>query len=236
VFERLIVEMGYRSGLRTPAHCVERTLGTGTVAFTACVEADGWTTFETFQGLGDPPAPAYLWDDTLELAEVRLHDGGLPEGEADVAFTLSEVGLGVSADDISAQARANVAADPTVLRELATVLTENGIGSPDLVYVRSGSGADGVDELWFVAPADVPLDADGAPVRPYAYAHPGFFADDALTTKVSAPDDALVPHERVAVAPGDVLYVEDDAGAVYRLELGPKPSLARLAVAVTRVR
>jgi hypothetical protein len=45
-----------------------------------------------------------------------------------------------------------------------------------------------------------------------------------------------VTHEKIRIAPGDVLYVEDDAGQVYRIDVAEKPSPNRVALDVTRVR
>ena len=241
VFERLIIEMSARASARVSDHCVSYSLGTGVQAFEACVDGTGWATFETFNGIGNPPAPAYLWDLVVELAQVRLHDGGLPEGGADVAFSLSDVSLGVDAEAITAEARANVAANTTVLKELAQVLTENSRGAADFFYVRgdeAGPEAEQGDWLYFVLEDDLPIGDDGQRTRAYTYAQPGFFADEALTTKVSAPTFAHgeSAHDKVPVSPGDTLYLQDDEGAVFRLDVTGKPSRARIAVDVTRVR
>lgn len=233
VYERLLAEMAYRTGQDVSEHCVSRTLGTGTVAFDACVDPTGWTTFTTFDGLGAPPAPAYLWDLVLELSQVRLHDGGLAEGAADIALTLQDVSLGLTADQIVAETKANLAANPIALQALAAVLTENSTGAADVVYVRDGD----TDWLWFVHPSDLPPeDAEGA--RTYDYARPGFWADEDLSERVSDTTEVAGDrvHDKVAVVPGDVLHVEDDAGRVYRLDVSDKPSRARLELTVTRVR
>ena len=74
-------------------------------------------------------------------------------------------------------------------------------------------------------------------MREYAYANPGFFADQGLTQKISsleeiAGDDT---HEKVRIAPGDSMFVEDDAGRVYRIDVADKPSPNYIALDVTRV-
>lgn len=78
---------------------------------------------------------------------------------------------------------------------------------------------------------------DGAPARPYTYPRPGLYADVALNTKTSGVvaihgDDA---HDKVSIAPVDTLYIEDDSGRRYRIDVGDKPSLHRIEVGVTRV-
>lgn len=232
VFENVVANASYDVLSEVSAHCVEYQLGTGVDAFRGCIDETGWATFETFAGLGNPPAPLYLWDLMGEIAQVRLHDGGLAEGEADVTFSLQDVPLGISGPDIAEDVAKNLAAAPEVLEELAAVLTENGRGAADFFYVRTA--ATKTDALWFLHPQDIPLGADGDPVRPYDYDAVGFFADADLSDKVSSPDER--GREVLEVAPGDTVYAADDDGAVYRLAIDDKPSPSRLTVTVERVR
>lgn len=197
---------------------------------------DGWLTLETPGRVGDPPPPAYVWDLLLEVAQIRMHDGGLAEGDVDLALTLEDVPLGLSMEALLDRVRASVAADPSALVTLAATLFDNGWGEADLFYRRPREG-DG-DYLFFVAPEDIPLGDDGAPVRPYTYERPGFFADPGLKKKLSTrrPVDGDTTHEKVRVRPGDTLYCADEDGRVFRLDVGDKPGRARLALTVTRVR
>lgn len=239
-FERVVAEMTMLAAQDISSHCTDYELGTGVQAFSVCIDDSHWIEFETFNNVGNPPPPSYAWDVVLELAQVRLHDGGLQEGDADIAFALSDVSLGVEAKDIVNEIRANMAADPVALQALAENLTANTFGFADFYYWKPKPGGpaqwDG-DWLFFVTAADIPSD-DSGPARPYAYANPGFFADEALTTKLSSTDevDGDDTHEKLLIAPNDVLYVEDDAGRVYRIDVAPKPSSNRLALDVTRVR
>ena len=240
-FERLVAEMVVDASQNLVEKCVSFELGTGAEAFRACVDSTYWVTFETFNNVGNPPAPAYSWDIQMELAEVRLHDGGLGEGEADVQFTLEDVSLGVTAEEMTAEIAANIAANPEALRELANELSDATDGAADFYYFQPAPGGpselDG-DWLFFVEPTDIPKNDDGTPVRPYDYAAVGFFSDEALTTKVSAPTaiegDSL--HEKVKIVPGDTLYMQDDDGAVFRIDVAEKPSPSRIALDVTRLR
>lgn len=239
-FERVVVEMAKLAAQDISAHCTEYELGTGTQAFSACIDATSWVDFQTFNNVGNPPAPSYAWDVVLELAQVRLHDGGLGEGEADIAFSLSDVPLGIEAEDIVDEIRTNMAANPLALEDLAKNLTANTFGFADFYYWKPKPGgpveAEG-DWLFFVTQEDIPVDDDG-PARAYNYANPGFFADADLTEKLSTTaeiggDDT---HEKLRIAAGDVLYVEDDSGRVYRINVADKPSVNTLALDVTRVR
>lgn len=240
-FERVVAEMTMLASADISEHCTGYQLGTGVQAFEACIDATHWIMFETFNNVGNPPPPSYAWDVVLELAQVRLHDGGLGEGEADIAFALTDVPLGVSADVIVDEIRDNLAANPLALQDLAENLTNNTTGFADFYYWKaeptsSGGGASG-DWLFFVTADDIPVD-DSGPARAYAYANPGFFADEALTEKLSSTADigGDTTHEKVRIATGDVLYVEDDAGRVYRIDVADKPSPNRIALDVTRVR
>lgn len=239
-FERLILDMAKTAIAETPAHCKDYELGTGVTAFSGCIDDTGWVELETFNGAGSPPAPAYIWDIELELAQVRLHDGGLAEGEADVAMTMTDVEVGVPPEQMIEQVKQNVQANPEALREFASLLTDSTVGNADFYYVRgreSLPAAQQGDWLFFIDEGDIAIADDGDPVRPYAYAHPGFYADQALTTKrsdlVEVDGDTL--HEKVRVEPGDVLFVEDDDGHVTRIEVLAKPSRGHVALAVTRV-
>lgn len=239
-FERVVAEMTMLSAADISDHCTEYELGTGVQAFSACIDETHWVEFETFNDVGNPPPPSYAWDVVLELAQVRLHDGGLGEGEADIAFSLNDVSLGVEAQTIVDEIKANMAANPVALEDLAEKLTASTFGFADFYYWRPEPGGavewEG-DWLFFVTEDDIPTD-DSGPARPYDYANPGFFADADLTTKVSSTElvDGDDTHEKVRIEAGDVLYVEDDAGKVYRVDVVDKPSVHRVALDVTRVR
>lgn len=239
-FERLMLDMAKASSAETSAHCNEYELGTGVVAFNGCIDETGWVTLETFNGAGSPPPPAYIWDLELELAQVRLHDGGIPEGEANAEASIRDVAVGVPPEEMIAQTKANVQANPEALKEFASLLTDSTVGNADFYYVR-GTEALPADQqgdwLFFVTEGDIDLDEDGAPVRDYDYPAIGFFSDPQLRTKIS--DTTLVDkddeHEKVRVMPGDVLYVGDDDGNVLKLEVLEKPNRSHVALAITRV-
>lgn len=202
---------------------------------------DGWVEFSSRGDVGEPPAPAYLWDVVLEIAQTRLHDGGLEEGEAGVSFTLHDVDVGLTSTEVERTLRENIQADPIAFLDLAEELLDTATGAPDFFYVRTlGDDLEHPDTDWlfFVNEADIPLADSGLPERPYSYARPGFFADAdlsvplGLTVRVNGDDT----HLKVAIEPGDRLYIEDDVGAVFEIIVGPKPSPHRTRLDVTRVR
>lgn len=232
-FERVILEMAREIEQQIPAHCDEYELGTGVVAFRACVDEDGWVTMETFNDLGNPPPPGYLHDMILEIAQVRLHDGGIAEGEADVALSLTDVEVGVDPEQLIAQARENLEQNPAALREFASLITDSTVGDADLYYVR----ADDADWLYFVTPEDIRLDDEGQPVRDYGYTAPGFFADRELTQKLSSTEAVAgdAEHEKLRIAPGDVVFAADDDDQRYEIRVGEKPSRAWIELQITRL-
>lgn len=242
-FERLMMQMSQLRTLGVVApHCDQYKLGTDVVAFEGCVDDTGWTELTTFTDIGNPPPPAYLWDVLSEVAQVRLHDGGIAEGDADVEFTLSDISIPLDEPAIVAQIKANLEQNPEALTGITEQLNNNTDGDADFYFFQPDPATTPADQLgdwlFFVAEADLRQDAEGQPVRPYAYARPGFFADPELTDKRSSAGDAVgdAVHEKLRVAPGDILYVEDDAQRRYKLVVLEKPSPHNLALEITRTR
>ncbi|MBA3545127.1 MAG: acetyltransferase [Nannocystis sp.] len=244
-FERLIIEMARKRTELIGDHCDAYELGTGVNAFEACVDGTGWTEMTTFTDIGNPPPPAYFWDVLAEVAQVRLHDpispGGtpIPEGEADVEFTLKNIKIPLDEPAILAGIKGNLSANPQALADITELLNDNSDGDADFYYYRpDDAAADDDDYLYFITADDLRVDAEGEPVRPYSYAHPGFYADAGLAEKLSdtAEIDGDTTHEKLKVSPGQTVYVEDDAGHVFKVEVGEKPARSSLSLALTRVR
>jgi hypothetical protein len=213
---------------------------------------EGWMELTTQGNLGNPPAPLYLWDLILMTAQVRLHDGPDPdqpelarisEGMAHVGFKLHDVPCGVIANQVADAIRINLEADPSSLISVAgVILDQSGGGSPDLYYYHPRHDAPQAvqgDWLYYITAADIPLAADGSPVKDYgAYPTVGFFSDPDLTAKLSTTAfvDGDAAHEKVQVEVGEVLYAADDTGGVYRIDVLGKPSPSALNLAVTRMK
>jgi hypothetical protein len=239
--EHLLADAGLLRAEAIPPHCTTYAPeGTGSDPFEAvevCVDETGWTEIEVDPSVileDPPPPPSYFWDILLEVAQVRMHDGGIPEGEADVELTVRDVPVGVSTEEIVAQMRANIEADPAGLVGMAEQLNDNTAGDADFYYYQPEAGG---DYLYFIRPGDIRLDEQGDPVRDYGYEHPGFFADRELTEKISSRDiiDRDDEHEKVQIEPGMTLYMEDDDGRRYRIDVGEKPSRHRVTLTITRI-
>lgn len=203
--------------------------------------ADGWQEITVKADLGSPPPPAFLWDVLLEAAQVLLHDG-VAEGEADVSFGLRDISLGADSATIEATVRDNLAANPEAFLDVARQVIDTSSGAADFYYYiadpRTNPPSVQGDYLVFVAEGDIATDDAGTPERPYAYARPGFYADEALTEKLSTTGelDGDTAHEKVKLAAGDVLYVEDDQARVFQITVGDKPTDRRRVFTITRVR
>lgn len=201
VLERLIAETGYRIFVdRWAEQNWRRTLryDAGAIVDAAVKEWDrGWLTIRTAGGVGAPPAPAYAWEVLTEIFQVRLHDGGLAEGEANVAFTLRDLPVGLDAESL--------------VEALRPLLQADADRFVDAVLGDSPLQSDATDFHF------VPGGFDGYPpsLRRREGAGP-FYLDAALSTPaqgVAQRDDA----SRVAIRPGDVLWLRAEDERLYRV-------------------
>lgn len=179
-------------------------------------EPAGWTHFWTLFGLGSPPEDQYLWELITEVGQVAMHR--LPngtsraEGSANVAFTLDDVSVGLTANQIRNAVRPVLQAQASTLSDMLLGNYWENNGPVDFYYRRDAAG---VATLFFVAASDR-FGSQG-----YAYAKPGFFADVNLTTKLSSLSIAGsgdAAHEKLRLPVGEtVVYTQDEGGFVYRL-------------------
>ncbi len=173
----------------------------------------GWMRVWTLFGLGSPPEPQYVWDMILEVCEQRLLDGGVAQGDGDVRFPLDDLAIGMTGEEVKDATRPVLEAQKSLLSELLLGDVSQTASALDFYLAR---GADGQPYLYFVHASD--------PVPPGTATHttPGFFADEALTQKVSftaagSTGDSL--HEKLALASEQTVYCQDTAGRLYRLNL-----------------
>jgi hypothetical protein len=196
----------------------------------------GWSVFDVVFNLGNPPKDQYVWELLSEVAQVALHtppSGDIPEGQANVAFTLSDIPIGISGAAIAEAAR-------PFLQEQAPKLSDLLLGDywknndpVDFYYRR---GADGVPYLFFVEPEDL------APGAAYNYSRPGFFTCPDLedSCKVSAKELAGAgdtAHEKLRLDAGEtVLYARDDGGDTYRLRaiVPPTPDPIEITLRISK--
>ncbi|TVR00475.1 MAG: hypothetical protein EA398_11255 [Deltaproteobacteria bacterium] len=190
VLEGLIAETAYRIfSHRFAGQGWQRTLryDAGAIRDAAVLDWDrGWLTIETAGGVGQPPPPGYVWEFLTEVFQVRLHDGGIPEGEAHVAFTLRGVHVGIDADTLVERLR-------TPLQEQADQLLEAILGTEPLYPDTT--------DFHFV-----PAGIDGSPpsLRRLPDAG-GFYRDEALSVPATGVERSSDPR-RVRAVEGEALH------------------------------
>jgi len=177
----------------------------------------GWTRFGVPLNLGNPPKSQFVWELISEVAQVALHNFSgtmVNEGDADVAFTVRDIDVGLNADEIRDAVRPALQSQASLLSERLLGDFSANNGAVDIYYRR---GIDDVPYLFFVTAEDP------RPVADYTYARPGSFSDAGLTNQISRVDisgSGDTTHEKLALMPGDTtVYVEDDAGTTFRLRI-----------------
>ncbi|MFY0541066.1 hypothetical protein [Nannocystis pusilla] len=176
----------------------------------------GWALFDIFLNLGNPPKDQYVWELINEVAQIALHTppgGDIAEGAADVAFTLRDIDIGVTGPQIAESVRPYLQEQAPKIADLLLGDYWKNNGPVDFYYRRGG---DGLPYLFYVAAEDLPPNAE------YKHPNPGFFTcpevqpscKASATSLAGAGDDI---REKLRLEPGEtVLYVQDDAGTLYR--------------------
>ncbi|MDC0719553.1 hypothetical protein [Nannocystis bainbridge] len=260
--ERIIAQAAYLAfkDLDYPFYCFAPGLPCLAGASIGTVDT-GWAEFDIQVPNLVSPAPQYLWEMLLDVAQDIIHDpagndafmrdmngkivGGeqntadnLEEGAARPVFALKGVPIGFTADEMIAQIRPTLQSQAGKIADviLGNYWTSN--GRLDFYYRRAADG--GTPYLFFVGPDDKRPDADDPKVlAAWDYAKPGFFADAELTDKLSstAVDGvADTEHEKYRLPVGEsTLFIQDDAGDTYELRF-TVPAGADPVEIVVRVR
>lgn len=198
---------------------VKYLLGSAEIRIGKNGDPKGWVEYDILLNLGNPPQDQYTWESIMEVAQVALHEPpgfSFAEGDADVAFTLEDVEIGLDGAEVEASVR-------PYLQDQASELANYLLGdykknnAPVEFYLRRAD--DGNTYLFFVAPEDLDDTA------PYEYVRPGFFAsagmDDSMkasATEIPGVGDTV--HEKLAITAGEtVVYAEDDTGTRYRIRV-----------------
>jgi len=192
----------------------------------------GWIHFGVTGNLGNPPRDQYLWELVLEVAQVALHHVGgttIPEGAADVAFTLKGLDVGLTAEGVEAAVRPFLEESKHELgQRLFGDYTRNNL-PVDFTYRRD---ADGAASIYFAAPGD-PYDQEV-----YPYEAPGFFSDPELTDKLSVtslPGSEDTAHEKLRLKADVVtVYARAADGQVYRLRFVTPNDIEEVTVHVAQ--
>lgn len=224
--ERIIVEAAYASfnAIDYPYYCFAPGNPCAAGASISANAPSGWTIFDININGFDAPAPQYLWEMLLGVAQVAIHDPAvdnkpIPEGEANPIFALKGLSIGLTAAEMIAQIRPNLQDQASFIANVILGKFWKHNAHLDFYYRRAAP--DAPPALFFVHPSDPVPDATGEALGAYAYKNPGFFADAALTTKLSSTKlDPIAEseHEKFLLPTGEtVLYIQDDEDRVHRL-------------------
>lgn len=216
LLERIVLETVYARFVDTYAHQNHQaTLAydAGSIVNAATFVWDkGWLKTTTAGNLGNPPPEQYVWDALLELAQVRLHDGGLAEGQANARFELSNVPVGIDADGLIRALRPELHRQQERLSEL--LLGSDGVAPTALDFYYVASVGDAA-LLFFRHPDDSGED--------YSFATPGFFRDAALNVRADVtgvlPGTDNTTHHKVAAKAGERLFYADEDGTVFQIDI-----------------
>ncbi len=219
-FEHLVADMmfeAYHAKFADTSYTRTFSYDVGALTDAAVIHWDkGWLLISTLAGVGDPPPAQYFWGSVLELAQVRLHDGGIAEGDADLHLQIPGVRVPLTATELVEATRPVLEAQKSKMAEIMIGDLSSYSSEAELFLVI---GADDKPYLYFVAANDVPGLAG-------AHAAPGLYADAALIEKVSSPSDmgsGDSTHEKVAVSSsgGERYYAADLDGSVWKLTMQP---------------
>lgn len=210
-------------------------LGTAAIDIGSNGNPPGWLQYDVFLDLGNPPQDQFLWETVLEVGQVALHQtpfASLPEGGADVAFTLEDVDVGLTGTEAADAVRPFLRNQSIEISDylLGEVFEDNyGI---DFYYRRV---EDGTPYVFFIAPADLP---EGMADH---HEQPGFFAtvdldpEDKLSTReiIGVAD---TEHEKLALTRGEtVVYFADEDGQRFRARFVVGEDDSEIEVAVGAV-
>ncbi|PCC66604.1 hypothetical protein SAMN02745121_00666 [Nannocystis exedens] len=260
--ERIIAQAAYLAfkDLDYPFYCFAPGLPCLAGASVGMVDP-GWAEFDIQVPNLVSPAPQYLWEMLLDVAQDIIHDpagndafmrdmngkivgaeqntaDNLEEGGARPVFALKGVPIGFTADEMIAQIRPTLQSQADKIADviLGNYWTSN--GRLDFYYRRAADG--GTPYLFFVGLNDKrPAADDPTQLADYTYTKPGFFADPELKDKVSSTTIdgvADTEHEKYRLPEGEsTLYIQDDVGDTYELRF-TVPAGADPVEIVVRVR
>jgi hypothetical protein len=201
LLEGVVIDAAYRAYSRAWAeadHAATLHYALGDLDPAATLDWDkGWLEITTASGVGSPPAPSYLWDTLLDVAQVRLTDDGAQDpASAPIRLPLRNIPMPVTASQVQQET-------PGLLNQQAHRLSE----------VIAGLGPDAASPVdWVLLSVDGALFLDsGARLAPDR--DPGaataLFEDAALSAPVPLP---------FAPSAGRVVYCRDEDGALWALQ------------------
>ncbi len=185
----------------------------------------GWMRLWTIQQNGYPSSVTtdhwdigYLWHLLTEVAQRRLQDGGIAEGEGDVRFALTDLPVGITEAQLLDEITSSLESQKSRLSQVMLGTYWELSDRPDVFLART---TDGTLVLAHTQPGDPAVHAHDAGAE--LYGDPHFYSDPALTTVASyeAALDVASGLHHVVVAGGErlVVYTRGRSGSRHRLEL-----------------
>ncbi|MCO4760214.1 MAG: hypothetical protein KC502_01840 [Myxococcales bacterium] len=228
-FERMVIGAVYEAykGLHSDAgYKTSKTYDIGTINKAATWTWDkGWLSIKTIAGIGAPPPPTYWWDLVLELAQKRLHDGGIAEGKANLKLPLTGIPVPITSAQLIEKARKLFEQQKSKLSAASVGDHSTYDSGCDIFAVRNAAGA---VALMYVTAEDLPGGKVTHPTR-------GLFSDAQLTQKASTTDDSGfgdVSHEKVVLQDGESrkLYAKERTGEVWQLDVKRNGTRVKIAL------
>lgn len=206
---------------RDLVHMTEYLGGLATVEIGQNGTPPGWIHFGVPFDLG--PKDQFAWELILEVAEMGMHGNGhdtFAEGEADVAFTLYEIPVGITGEECARAVRPYLQEQRAQIADFILGDFRKRNDAVDFYLVRLDNGQ---LALSFVSPDDL------EPGTPYIWRNPGFYLSPGLELsqkasllEMAGSQDKL--HEKLLVTPGEqVVYVGNQKGEIHRLRITPDP-------------
>lgn len=217
ILERIVLDTTYRKFVEAHAgtnYVFDLSYNAGTIQNAAKFHWErGWFSTTTAGGLGDPPRDQYVWDTLLELAQVRLHDGGLQEGQANAKFQLKRVPVGINSAELIDAIRPALKDQEAQLSDM--LLGEGGIApsDADIYFVETVGGN---QALFYYRHEDDAIDGP-------AFPRPGFFSDSNLSQRIDSTSSAGshedTKHRKIKLAEGESAYFADKNNVIYKLSV-----------------
>lgn len=196
---------------------------------------------------GSPPPPQFIWESIMDIAEVVGHRNVKPnrpspacpnlglneneyticEGDFNPSFTLYDVPTGVTAETLAEASRDQMNAQRNVLSQKLWGGYEENNGCVDFYYVQENG-------KYFLVETQ---EGDPLPQGCTVTSNGGFFADEALSDKVSSTNLSGVhdtTHQKWELSAGDhVLYKKGHDGHIWRLGIHvPDPSQPKNEISI----
>jgi hypothetical protein len=195
----------------------------------------GWAEFEIIGNFGNPPQDQYVWELISEVGQVALHrtpGGTIPEGEANMAFSVRNIDVGITARELEASIRPFLQSQRSRISELLLGDYFANNGEVDFYYRRDPNT--GRPFLYFAA------ETTPRPSGTWRYTRPGFYrtpdcdpAQLASAMRITGVQDT--DHHKLEILSGTQrVFVCDADNRVWRLDVTALDDPREITVDIAR--